>query len=211
MQTLFKRLTFYSLILITAFSCADISREKANEDKEQYVQSKVILNADSLKKDVKASTELIELKITKDTLSVVSTAPFLYYPFGKFNTSDDFRTHLPVALSNPENTKDKAIKIYKLSYKNSFVKMFNSDETKLFEVVSGIIYDKEMMLTDSIAIGITKARFLNKFFSNITDNRIPDVSFVKMISGLDGITHLYEFSDGKLKSISFVTDYNFNR
>src|SRR4051812_16569499 len=122
MQSPFKRLAFYSLILITAFSCADASKEKGNEKKEQEVQPSVILNADSLKKDVKASTELIELKITNDTLSIVSTAALLYYPFGKFKTSDDFKTHIPFAVSNPENTKDKAIKIYKLSYKSSFVK-----------------------------------------------------------------------------------------
>lgn len=181
--------------------------------------NKALQISDYSKVDLKSSnnrdTDLIESKIIGDTLCIVSTSPFLYYPLGVYNSIDNFSKNYGLTMdekteydySYNDSTTDKTV-IYRLSFGNSFIKFLKDDEKNKLEIVSGKVKNKEIYLTNGITIRINISNnFIKKFITDINSDQIKSINIVKMVSGLTGIWHYYFFKGDTLNYFYFDTDY----
>jgi len=98
-----------------------------------------------------------------------------------------------------------------MSFKKSFIKLFKYDNKSYIEIVSGKFSDPEIILINGIKIGISKTDFLKMFFKDFSANQIDGVKVIKLISGLEGISHVYVFTNGHLIYFYFNTDYTFDK
>ena len=169
-------------------------------------------SSDSLQYLALNSFELLTYRITPDTLQLVSTSAFLYYPFGKFTSIAGLQKNLPAVIFKRESDKnDVSAKIYRGVIGNAFVKMFFDQEKKSLEIVSGNIYTPELKLGNGIKIGMKKRAFFAKFFKKASTAEQGSKRIVELISGLDGIRHYYTFKNNVLAHIEFDTDYQFDK
>jgi hypothetical protein len=167
-------------------------------------------SSDSLQSFAKKKLELNELHIKKDTLEIVSTMAFLYYPFGKFKTFDSLR-HSLIIFKDSLEVDSLNNKLHRMTFKNSFLKFYFDDDKKAFEIVSGEIRDQNIILLNNIRVGITKIDFINIFFNGIASKQVEGIKIIKIISGLEGIIHYYNFNNDILTSIKLDTDYLLNK
>ncbi len=160
--------------------------------------------------------KIISTELKWDTLNIITTNPFAYYPFGKhfsieeFNNSlDSFNLEIEQKYPNNDTLLDLRV-LYNLTYKTSKIKVLTDPENKTIEIVSGKILDPEVELVNRFQVGMTKAVFIDSLFSK----RPVDFSKIKVVeieSGLMGIWHYYIFEQDTLKSILLDTDYQFNK
>lgn len=193
-----------------ATKISDSSRNEVNKSVNAEDKS----DKDSLQSFAKKELELNELHIKKDTLEIVSAASVLYYPFGKFKTLGSLNQALKIFKDSLEIDKSDASsrnKLYRMTYKNSFLKFFYDDEKKTYEIVSGQIRNHEVILVNNIRIGITKTDFINIFFNGVSPEQLKGIKVIKMVSALEGIFDYYYFNNDILTSIKLDTDYLFNK
>jgi len=211
-------LLLFSLLLLNCTSkqkegTTTISDSSSRNEVTKFADIKHKSPTDNLQNFAKKELELSELYIKKDTLEIVSTAGFLYYPFGKFKTLSSLNQTLTIfkdSLEIDTSLDGARDKLYRMTYKNSFLKFYYDDEKKTYEIVSGNIRDPEVILVNNIKIGITKSDFMNVFFNGVTPEQVHGVKIIKMVSGLDGIFDYY-FDNDILTSIKLDTDYLFNK
>ena len=178
-----------------------------------YCQSDLKIQIDSLSKYAKPEFKLIDFEINNDTLKIVSTSDFLYYPFGKFYSPENVIKVLPQLTTMERNIKNKDI--YKFIFKTSYVKTFLTEGIcigckKNIEIVYAEIKDKEIVLKNGINLGISKKEFMNKFFDqNPVD--FSEINVIELVSGLDGIWQYYDFKENNLVKIHFDTDYTIDK
>jgi ABC-type branched-subunit amino acid transport system ATPase component len=94
--------------------------------------------------------------------------------------------------------------------KDNSLLIFKSSETKKVEIVKAKISDPNLILINSIRIGMSKRDFFDLFFNKVESIPIQDIKTIKFISGLDGIWNNYYFKNDKLEYYTFDTDYRFN-
>lgn len=172
--------------------------------------------SDSLKDNWTLSkSEIIEIR--EDTLVIVSTDDFLYYPFGKIQEIDLLNERLlnlhPKIISS-ENRKDL---VY--SYKGNelqFLKFTDiSDdniefdpENEFIQVFSVNIVNDGIALDHNIKAGMNRHKLLN--IMNVSDSyNFNDIKIIELVSGLTGIWHYYVFDEDVLSEIIIKTDYYF--
>ncbi len=150
------------------------------------------------KKEESLMKEMIESSIKQDTLSIVTTADYLFYPFNK---TVEPTLYLPkVNFRIQENNR-----IHQLDYKNSFLRLVLSDETGILEIVEGKIVDEDILLNDFVHVKMSKSDF-SSYFGLQLDNTIH---VVEMVSGVLGIWHYYYFKNDVLDFIYIKSDYIF--
>lgn len=154
--------------------------------------------------------DLIVIRCQNDTLKIVTTGWFFYYPFGKIGNEDTlkkaFRDYQYVDEIQREGQTDST-KLYRFNKEGSFVKFVKSDENKSFEIVSAVINNSEMVFVNGIKVGMSKSDFYRTYFKKNIDNELPGINVVEVITGLDGMWHYYTFSEGRLSQIKLTTDY----
>jgi len=92
-------------------------------------------SSDSLQYLALNSFELLTYRVTPDTLQLVSTSDFLYYPFGKLTTVADLQKRLPAVMFKRESDRtNPSAKIYRGVIDNAFVKMFFDEEKRRLEI-----------------------------------------------------------------------------
>jgi len=159
---------------------------------------------------------VISIELKRDTLNVVTTDQFAYYPFGKYFSIEEFNNslksfNLEVEQQYPNNDTLLDLRVlYNLSYRDSKIKVLSDPENKTIEIISGKILDPEVELVNEFQVGMTKAEFIDSLFSK----KPVDFSKIKVVeieSGLMGIWHYYKFEKDTLESILLDTDYQFNK
>jgi len=157
-------------------------------------------------------TELLSTEINNDTLKIVTTAPFTYFPLEKFSTINDFiKKHKIFTVKeeyqyHEDDSSNLADTVYNLTYEKSVIRLFHDYEEQQVHIVSGAIINKGITLTNGIEIGQSKTFVINKFFSKLPRN-YERIKVIEIESGLIGIWHYYDFNKGELIRIMFDTDY----
>ena len=154
--------------------------------------------------------EIIEYKIISDTLSIVSTSDFLYYPFNKYNDIKDLTNNYSF-MENSVEYNDLHVPLYRFSFKKSYIKFVYDDQNRLFEIVAAKIFDDDIVLSNQIKIGISKSDFISFFADKIDFEEINNINVIEFISGLTGIWHYYTFNNNVLVSYEIDTDYMLNK
>lgn len=172
----------------------------------------VAYSSDSLQYLARESFELLSYRTTPDTLQLISTSPFLFYPFGKHATVTSFKKQYPAfVLKRKTDAFDASAVLYRGTAANDFVKLFMDDEKKTLEIVSGKVLGPELHLINGIAVGMSERAFFKLFFKQPSIIEKSGARVVELISGLDGIQHYYVFQSGVLMRIEFDTNYQFNK
>ncbi|MEK7719966.1 MAG: hypothetical protein AAB347_10225 [Bacteroidota bacterium] len=217
MKNIFKYWCCFLYIIISVNGCANGKAKAALENKKLSIKNidlrnDVAIKRDSLQNLAKEGFGLIELSIKGDTLNLVYTSSFLYYPFGKFNTPSDFiKTNKTFKETIEHDKGDPSIKLYRMSNKNNFIKLFKDDGKSNVEIISGKVNDSELSLINGIKIGISRTDFLKIFFKDVPEKQVVGIKVIRLISGLEGIIHVYVFNNERLTSFYFNTDYSFDK
>lgn len=95
--------------------------------------------------------------------------------------------------------------IYKLTYKDSFIKVFYNEITSSDDIVSAIIRDREIKMINNIHIGMSKKTFSEKVLENSIELK-PDV-FINQDEAGD-MKQTFYFSNDELKEVRIESGYD---
>jgi len=196
-----------SFVLIISFGCSSRPGKNSVPEKVIVTDSLVYFSYDK---------EVISTELKWDTLNIVTTNQFAYYPFGKYFSIEEFNNSLKsfilgVEQQYPYNDTLLDLRVlYNLTYKDSKIKVLTDPDNKTIEIVSGKILNPEVVFVNGFQVGMTKAAFIDSLFS-INPVDFPKIKVVEIESGLMGIWHYYKFEQDTLKSILLDTDYQFNK
>ena len=218
---------FYLILISSFFSCSNGNKQVTSKN-TQYLDSTHLehwltpnsnqtIAADLKtkyieKSDIKAS----EISIKNDTLSIVSTGWYFYYPFGKVHHVDSLKGIFPkfkllTVLDTDKTDLSDTITVYRFSYKRNFLKFLQEPDTHKFEIVSGNIVDSTIDLLNGTKVGMSKSAFLDLYFKTNVNKETEKINVVEFITGLEGMWHYYTFRNNRLVSIRFDTDYQVNK
>lgn len=202
----------YFSILIVAFPLLLTGSNKGRANGNQY-RLNLIYPVDSV-----INLATIEgFSLVGDTLKIISTSDFLYYPFGHYRVEKKLNERFKLmekSIDMENGLKKRANKapcLTEFSLNKSVIKFFYDKEKKQFELVFASIISPDIFLNHQLGVNISKTDFMNKFS---TDMELPDlskVSVIELVSGLEGVWHYYTFEKGLLKSIHIDTDYTFKK
>jgi hypothetical protein len=154
--------------------------------------------------------EILNSKVINDTLEILSSSNFLYYPAGKFSNTTYFEKNNKEIKRNIElfirydTEKDSLINY---SYGNSYIKFIFDEEKNAYEIISANIIDDNYILNKQIKIGLSKTNFMLRFSRSFDLNLLKNINVIKFVSALEGIWHYYYFRNDILIQIKFETDY----
>lgn len=106
------------------------------------------------------------------------------------------------------NTPSGVVKLYRLKYKDNFVKFYENDVHRM-DIVYGKIVDPAVSFENGLKIGETKADFLKRYFKK--EVYLKQVNNIKISSVVAGIIHYYHFENEKLSSIVIDSDYQLEK
>ena len=159
--------------------------------------------SDDIRNKIRPTFQLIEYRISGDTLILVSTDKFLYYPFGVYN--------------DLKKLKNQYLNLYKekggesyLANRDSYVKFFYDEDKKAFEIVYAKISDPSFKLVNGTRTGMTKKELFDKYFLTPPGN-MDKIKILELQSGLMGIWHYYQFDKDVLASFVLDTDYQLDK
>ena len=158
---------------------------------------------DDLKNKVRESLGLIDYSFSADTLNLIFTSDFLYYPFGVFKNHEGLKKAYPKLYSLRNGFPY-------LSNRDSYAKFFYDDDKKKLETVYASFTSSKFRLTNGIVTGMSKKEVMTRFFISMPDN-LDNISVLRLESGLVGIWHYYKFDNDILISICFDTDYQLEK
>jgi|GEM_PF-895906 len=171
----------------------------------------VAYSPDSLQRLAQRSFELVEYHVRADTLQLVSTSDFLFHPFGRLATIQEFQRQNPAwSFQKVTDPADAAAVLYRCAYNNSWLKLFADGEKKALEIVAGHVTTLEAPLANRVVVGMSKREFFATFLRQPSTLEAGS-RVVELESGLDGIRHYYTFQQDKLTSIDFDSDYQFSK
>lgn len=205
-----KRILSMSIIAIflnPLLSC-NMAQNNENTNTNTNIETESSITTDTLMELIQEDSEIIEIKLTKDTLLMVSTNDILYYPYGEYTLFEDFQLSYPTIKENNYKIDSVGgkIKIINLKSKNNLLKFIESEETNKLELLSANINDIDLVFNNGIKIGMYQKDFLLIFFTQVP-KELEEVSIIELESGLTGIWHYYIFSENILKNITIKTDY----
>ena len=155
--------------------------------------------------------DIIVKKVYSDTLLLVTTSSFLYYPFGVYGSLEKFQNDQSIwkTFSNDVAMDSNTEKNYRsLKFRNSYLTIYFNEEKGKVDIVKSFIEDYEIKLMYCIKKGILKQDFIKILNANINDE-FKEVNVIKLESGLTGIVHYYTFKGVKLENIRIESDYSF--
>jgi len=164
----------------------------------------------------KASFEFSTLnKSGIDTLDMVACSDYIYSPFGKVNDKRKFASSLLknfTVVNRIQATSSGKVEVQILKHKASKLVFFfdNSDTATHSDILKGEIYDDDVVFFNAIRIGIKEDDFYKIFFDYFPPELRNKYKVIAMESCVDGIKHVYSFKDGKLSSVKFISDYQFD-
>lgn len=158
---------------------------------------------DDLKNKVRTPLGLIDYNFSADTLNLILTSDFLYYPFGVYKNHEGLKKDYPKLYSLRNGFSY-------LTYGDSYAKFFFDDDKTKLETVYALVTSSQFRLTNGIRTGMSKKEVMTKFFISMPDN-LDNISVLRLESGLVGIWHYYKFDNDILISICFDTDYQLEK
>ncbi|NOS94399.1 MAG: hypothetical protein HOP30_20995 [Cyclobacteriaceae bacterium] len=157
-----------------------------------------------IKSKAKESLELNDYNFTDDTLKLVASTKFLYYPFGEFHHVKELKKN----FINVQYTEKEGLP-YVIAA-NSYIKFFYDVDKDSFELVYAKISNPNFVMTNGIKIGMTKKELFDTYFTEAID-KMDSIKVLTVESALVGIWHYYTFEKNILVSICLDTDYQLNK
>jgi hypothetical protein len=163
------------------------------------------------------SLKIKDIKINRDTVELISTDEYLYYPFGKFKNLDQLTgylknlKHLNEYCYTYNDSTTKKIKLETFTLNNSYIKICLNEDEKVYQIVYAKIINKDILLRKNIHVGISKENFIKIFSRRMNYEQIKNIHVIKLVSGLLGVWQYYYFTNNTLTSIIIDSDYQLNK
>jgi len=171
-----------------------------------YITLLIVICNNSLLKAQSNIEEVYDYAIRNDTLWVVSGDDFLYYPFGIYKNIDELS--VVYSFMNRKSLLNNNRLLDNLYFnRSSIVTVLDTDDSKKIEIVYAKILDSNIILTNGIKVGLDKSEFMNYLPIPLPKNEWNKIHLIVLESALLGVWHYYYYSNNKLDSILFVTDY----
>ena len=149
--------------------------------------------------------DIIETRISNDTLQIITTDPFLYYPFGIFRNVNQYEKRYPLLKRVLVTNKKGNNNLFKYKYKNSTIVIFMD---KRIQIVNAVIKDN-IKIARNISIGMDKLTLLSLLGYSDCKDKLKNINVVECVSGLDGVWLYFMFKENLLESILIRIDYTF--
>jgi hypothetical protein len=157
---------------------------------------------------VSQSIGVSDYTIKNDTLWVVSGDEFLYYPFGIYEDLNEFAAPYSFMNVSPLISDNSLLDILYFE-RNSIVTVFDVENTGKIEIVYVKILDSTIVLSNGIKVGLDKSEFMRYIPVTFQQSEQDIIHVVLLQSELLGIWNYYYFSNNKLDSILFISDYEY--
>lgn len=157
-----------------------------------------------IKSKAKEWLELSSYTFTGDTLRLVASTKFLYYPFGEFHHVKELKKRFVNAQYAEKEGLPYVVDA------NSYIKFFYNTDKDSFELLYGKISNPNFEMTNGIKIGMTKKELFDTYFTEAID-KMDSIKVLTVESALLGIWHYYTFENNILVSICLDTDYQIDK
>ena len=150
-----------------------------------------------------------------DSLHLVVCGEYVYSPFGILDDKSDFKKSALKNFKIAEKTAkdgDETFAVQSLNHNSSKVIFFfdhDPEASKHSSIVKGEINDRDVLFANGVHVGMSTGNFYNSFFDYFPDELKDKYKFFVLESCAEGIKHIYTFETGQLKSVKFITDYQF--
>lgn len=215
MKVILYSIAFYVLIVLNGCTYPqDRSSTELHASQKTQLDFNYTGSLHNLNKIARKEFEISEAHQKQDTLSFIVMNRNVFYPFGRLKAIAKLRSMFPHFDVRNELQRDSLTgnnTLTRFYTKKSFLKFVKSDDTGLYEIVSGRIYDGEVVLYSKISIGMPMEVFLNLFFSKRINKFTENTKVIELVSGVDGVWQRYQFKDHFLSSIKIDTDYTFDQ
>ncbi len=158
--------------------------------------------------------QIKDIKVYADTMTVYSLANYVIYPFGEWESVEQYITDNQLSWYRDIGYKkyfdSMEVSVNRMSrVDGSYIDMYYSIWTKKVELLAGYILDKEVKLDNGIHTGMTKDEVMNVFFKRYPKSYTADVLVLKVISGAGEVAEIYTFKGTKLRHIKIETAYKY--
>lgn len=158
--------------------------------------------------------QIKDIKVYADTMTVYSLANYVIYPFGEWESVEQYITDNQLSWYRDIGYKkyfdSMEVSVNRMSrVDGSYIDMYYSIWTKKVELLAGYILDKEVKLANGIHTGMTKDEVMNVFFKRYPKSYTADVLVLKVISGAGEVAEIYTFKGTKLRHIKIETAYKY--
>ena len=155
-----------------------------------------------------------DIKVYTDTMTVYSLAGYIIYPFGEWNSVEQYITDNQLSWYRDIGYKkyydSMEVSVNRMRrYDDSYIDLYYSIWTKKVELLGGYITDKEVKLVNGLHVGMSKDDVFSVFFKKYPKSYTSDVAVLKVISGAGEVAEIYTFRGQKLKHIKIETAYKY--
>ena len=217
-----KRIFLVGVLTILFFySCNQHAvKERELVETEVVKTEEVVPDAESSKSDTTYSFELEPP--SPDTFKLVSYSWYFYYPFGKFATPEELKSHysnrfsFDEEISLSDSDPSGKVALYRLNMDEGFVKFYHTtweegSKNNDMAVVSAKITEPSIQMTNGLKVGMTRDEVKEILFSKGEPNNIRDYKNILIETALTGVWVTLSFEKDRLNRIFIDTNYHLNK
>ena len=200
-MTMIKVIPFLAICILTN-SCLQSQTNNKGVIKNEE------LGIESLKIVPKKSFEYNTLvKSANDTLELVSCAKYVLYPFGSMKEESELKNSLLKSFKIiSKETQDSMYYSYQLRLGNNKLTVSfdnDPDASAHSNILNGEIIDGSVSTVNEIKVGMSVDSFLRLHFESFPNEIENTYKVIIFDYCVNGIQHIYNFSNGKLKKIDY--------
>lgn len=155
-----------------------------------------------------------DIKVFVDTMTVYALAEQVTYPFGKWNTIEQYITDGQLRWERKVGYKryldSMEVSVNTLErLDGSFIDVYRSIPTNLMEILGARITDPEVAFVNGLHPGMTKEEVFNVFFDTYPHSYTTDITVLKVVSGAQEVEQVYTFKGQRLRHIQVRSRYKY--
>ena len=155
-----------------------------------------------------------DVKIIADTMTVYTLSEQVIYPFGKWNTLEEYITstelqwYREVGYRNFMNGMNVSVNTIK-RLDGSYIDIYRSITTNKVEMLAAKITDPEIVFKNGLHVGMSMKDVYLVYFTKFLKSYVVDVNVLKIVSGAGEVSQIYTFKGKKLRHLQVRSDYKF--
>lgn len=155
-----------------------------------------------------------DIKVLVDTMTVYALDEQVVYPFGKWNSIEQYitegqlRWYREVGYKHFLDSMQVSVNTLK-RLDDSEINVYRSITTGLMEILTAHITDPEVAFINGLHPGMTKEDVFNVFFDTYPSSYTQDITVLKVVSGAHEIEQVYTFKGRRLRSIDVRSRYKY--
>ena len=155
-----------------------------------------------------------DVKVYTDTMTVYSLSEYVIYPFGKWETVEDYITdcqlqwYREIGYKKYFDSMEVSVNTLK-RVDDSFIDFYRAINTNRVEILEAKITDQEVTMFNGLHTGMTKQEVFSTYFAKYPKSYTVDINVLKVMSGANEVAQIYTFAGNKLRHIQVRSDYRY--